>query len=187
MKFVYGGLCYLKQFEVKMVVEVGKECVIVYENGFYVMILEWMLLFFYMGGIFGKFLILIGLCVYDFLVGVKCLECCKMFSVEEIFSCELLVKFKDLKGGGYYVEYKIDDVCLMIEVVKEVVVRGVDLVNYIKVENFIYDKGKVVGVVVCDQFMNKEYNIYVKKIVNVVGLWVDMLCEKDNLKKGKQF
>lgn len=54
-----------------MVVEVGKECVIVYENGFYVIILEWMLFLFYIGGMFGLFSILIGFCVYDFLVGVK--------------------------------------------------------------------------------------------------------------------
>lgn len=32
-KLVHGGLRYLKQFEVKMVAEVGKERAIVYENG----------------------------------------------------------------------------------------------------------------------------------------------------------
>ncbi|MFP3380723.1 FAD-dependent oxidoreductase, partial [Bacillus sp. SIMBA_069] len=32
-KLVHGGLRYLKQFEIKMVAEVGKEREIVYENG----------------------------------------------------------------------------------------------------------------------------------------------------------
>ncbi len=110
-----------------------------------------------------------------------------MFSAEETLSREPLVKSKDLKGGGYYVEYKTDDARLTIEVAKEAAARGADLVNYTKVENFIYDKGKVVGVVVRDQLTNKEYNIYAKKIVNAAGPWVDTLREKDNSKKASSF
>ncbi|MGB6407385.1 MAG: FAD-dependent oxidoreductase, partial [Planococcus donghaensis] len=49
-KLVHGGLRYLKQFEVKMVAEVGKEREIVYENGPHVTTPEWMLLPFYKGG-----------------------------------------------------------------------------------------------------------------------------------------
>lgn len=162
-KLVHGGLRYLKQFEVKMVAEVGKERAIVYENGPHVTTPEWMLLPFHTGGTFGKFSTSIGLRVYDFLAGVKRSERRKMFSAEETLSREPLVKSKDLKGGGYYVEYKTDDARLTIEVAKEAAARGADLVNYTKVENFIYDKGKVVGVVVRDQLTNKEYNIYAKK------------------------
>lgn len=113
---------------------------IVYENGFYVMILEWMFLLMYKGGIFGKFLILIGLGMYDCLVGVKKFECKKMLFKKEILVKELLVKKEGLKGGGYYVEYCIDDVCLIIEVMKCVVEKGVEIINYIKLEYFIYDK-----------------------------------------------
>ncbi|MFP7735541.1 glycerol-3-phosphate dehydrogenase/oxidase [Priestia aryabhattai] len=185
-KLVHGGLRYLKQFEVKMVAEVGKERAIVYENGPHVTTPEWMLLPFHTGGTFGKFSTSIGLRVYDFLAGVKRSERRKMFSAEETLSREPLVKSKNLKGGGYYVEYKTDDARLTIEVAKEAAARGADLVNYTKVENFIYDKGKVVGVVVRDQLANKEYNIYAKKIVNAAGPWVDTLREKDNSKKGKQ-
>src|SRR3954463_16206930 len=147
-KLVHGGLRYLKQFEVKLVAEVGKERAIVYENGPHVTTPEWMLLPFHTGGTFGKFSTSIGLRVYDFLAGVKRSERRKMFSAEETLSREPLVKSKDLKGGGYYVEYKTDDARLTIEVAKEAAARGADLVNYTKVENFIYDKGKVVGVVV---------------------------------------
>lgn len=162
-KLVHGGLRYLKQFEVKMVAEVGKERAIVYENGPHVTTPEWMLLPFHTGGTFGKFSTSIGLRVYDFLAGVKRSERRKMFSAEETLNREPLVKSKDLKGGGYYVEYKTDDARLTIEVAKEAAARGADLVNYTKVENFIYDKGKVVGAVVRDQLTNKEYNIYAKK------------------------
>lgn len=70
-KLVHGGLRYLKQFEVKMVAEVGKEREVVYENGPHVTTPEWMLLPLHQGGTFGKFSTNIGLRVYDFLAGVK--------------------------------------------------------------------------------------------------------------------
>ncbi|MBY6087057.1 glycerol-3-phosphate dehydrogenase/oxidase [Priestia flexa] len=185
-KLVHGGLRYLKQFEVKMVAEVGKERAIVYENGPHVTTPEWMLLPFHTGGTFGKYSTSVGLRVYDYLAGVKRSERRKMFSAEETLKREPLVKSQDLKGGGYYVEYKTDDARLTIEVAKEAASRGADLVNYTKVEEFIYDNGTVIGAVVVDQITKKSYKIHAKKIVNAAGPWVDSLREKDNSKKGKQ-
>ena len=49
-KLVHGGLRYLKQFEIGVVAEVGKERAIVYENGPHVTTPEWMLLPLYAGG-----------------------------------------------------------------------------------------------------------------------------------------
>lgn len=43
-KLVHGGLRYLKQLEIGVVAEVGKERAIVYENGPHVTTPEWMLL-----------------------------------------------------------------------------------------------------------------------------------------------
>ena len=60
-KLVHGGLRYLKQFEVRMVAEVGKEGEVVYENGPHVTTPEWMLLPIYQDGTFGKFSTNIGL------------------------------------------------------------------------------------------------------------------------------
>ena len=66
-KLVHGGLRYLKQFEVGMVAEVGKEREIVYRNALHVTHPEWMLLPIYQKGTFGKYSTSIGLKVYDFL------------------------------------------------------------------------------------------------------------------------
>ena len=77
-KLVHGGLRYLKQFEVALVAEVGKERAIVYENGPHVTTPEWMLLPMHKGGTFGPFSTSIGLMVYDFLAGVKRAERRKM-------------------------------------------------------------------------------------------------------------
>jgi len=184
-KLVHGGLRYLKQFEVKMVAEVGKERAIVYENGPHVTTPEWMLLPMHKGGTFGKFSTSIGLRVYDFLAGVKKAERRSMLTAEETLQKEPLVKKNGLKGGGYYVEYRTDDARLTIEVMKEAVKFGAEAVNYAKVSDFIYENGKVTGVVIEDVFTKKTYRVYAKKIVNAAGPWVDRLREKDHSKEGK--
>ncbi|MEC1440648.1 glycerol-3-phosphate dehydrogenase [Bacillus sonorensis] len=184
-KLVHGGLRYLKQFEVKMVAEVGKERAIVYENGPHVTTPEWMLLPMHKGGTFGKFTTSIGLRVYDFLAGVKKAERRTMLNARETLEKEPLVKKDGLKGGGYYVEYRTDDARLTIEVLKEAVKLGAEAVNYAKVNDFIYENGKVAGVVIEDVFTKKTYRVYAKKIVNATGPWVDRLREKDHSKEGK--
>ncbi|AUD13133.1 MULTISPECIES: glycerol-3-phosphate dehydrogenase/oxidase [unclassified Planococcus (in: firmicutes)] len=184
-KLVHGGLRYLKQFEVKMVAEVGKEREIVYENGPHVTTPEWMLLPFYKGGTFGPLSTNLGLRVYDFLAGVKKGERRKMLSREETLRREPLLKKEGLKGGGYYVEYKTDDARLTIEVMKKAVEKGALALNYAKVTEFIYENQKVLGVKVEDQITRNVHHVYAKKIINAAGPWVDTLREKDQSKEGK--
>ncbi|MFC0186998.1 glycerol-3-phosphate dehydrogenase/oxidase [Fictibacillus aquaticus] len=185
-KLVHGGLRYLKQFEVKLVAEVGKERAIVYENAPHVTTPEWMLLPFYKGGTFGKFSTSIGLKVYDFLAGVKRKERRKMLSVGETLAKEPLLKKDQLLGGGYYVEYKTDDARLTLEIMKEAVDRGASAISYSKVTGFIYSGKKAVGAYVEDQLTGETHEIYAKKIVNATGPWVDLLREADRSKEGKE-
>ncbi|MUI45845.1 FAD-dependent oxidoreductase, partial [Pseudomonas aeruginosa] len=131
-KLVHGGLRYLKQFQIGVVAETGKERAIVYENGPHVTTPEWMLLPMHKGGTFGKFSTSIGLGMYDRLAGVKKSERKKMLSKKETLAKEPLVKKEGLKGGGYYVEYRTDDARLTIEVMKRAAEKGAEIINYTK-------------------------------------------------------
>jgi glycerol-3-phosphate dehydrogenase len=184
-KLVHGGLRYLKNFEVKMVADVGKERAIVYENGPHVTTPEWMLLPFHKGGTFGKLSTSLGLKVYDYLAAVKRSERRRMLDVQETIEREPLVKQEGLLGSGRYVEYRTDDARLTIEVIKEAAHRGASIVNYAKVEEFIYDKGTVIGARVLDRIGGQVFEIYANKIVNATGPWVDTLREKDKSKTTK--
>jgi len=184
-KLVHGGLRYLKQYEVKMVAEVGKERAIVYENGPHVTTPEWMLLPIHKGGTFGKFSTSIGLRVYDFLAGVKKTERRTMLTSAETLAKEPLIKKSGLIGGGYYVEYRTDDARLTMEVIKAAVEKGTVACNYAKVIELIYESGKVIGVLVKDQLTGENYEVYAKKIINASGPWVDSIREMDHSKKGK--
>ncbi|MCQ2008726.1 glycerol-3-phosphate dehydrogenase/oxidase [Sporolactobacillus sp. STSJ-5] len=185
-KLVHGGLRYLKQFEVKIVAEVGKERAIVYENAPHVTAPEKMMLPIYKNGTFGRFSTSLGLKVYDFLAGVKREERRVMLSRNETLKKEPLLKKEGLKGSGYYVEYRTDDARLTIETMKEASERGALAVNYAKVEKLIYDHDKkLIGVRIVDQLTKKDYRIFAKKIVNAAGPWVDTIREQDHSKQGK--
>ena len=184
-KLVHGGLRYLKQFEVKMVAEVGKERAVVYENGPHVTTPEWMLLPIYKGGTFGMFTTSIGLMLYDYLAGVKRGERRKMLGVEQTLAREPLLGREGLKGGGYYVEYRTDDARLTMEVMKKAAQLGAAPVNYAKVEELLYDGGKLTGVSVRDLVGGGTYQVRARKVVNATGPWVDELREMDRSRKGK--
>lgn len=185
-KLVHGGLRYLQQFEIKMVAEVGKEREIVYENGPHVTTPERMLLPFHKGSNLGPFTANIGLRIYDFLAGVKRSERREMLSVPQTLGKEPLIKKQDLKGGGYYVEYKTDDSRLTIEVIKKAVEHGAAAMNYVQATDFLYDENKhVVGITVTDNITGKHNEIRGRKIINAAGPWVDDLRTKDESKKEK--
>lgn len=185
-KLVHGGLRYLKQLEIKMVADVGKEREIVYLNAPHVTHPEWMLLPIYKKGTFGKYSTSLGLMVYDFLAGVKPEERRKMLTKDETVQKEPLLKQENLIGGGYYVEYRTDDARLTIEVAKKAYEKGADLLNYVKVEKLIYsDDGKVCGMTVKDVISGCHYNVLGKKVVNAAGPWVEKVIGLDKKIQGK--
>lgn len=185
-KLIHGGLRYLKQGEVKLVREVGRERAILYKNAPHVVIPEWMLLPIVQGGTYGKWMTSIGLRIYDYLAQVKKNERRVMLSKEEVLAKEPLLRSDILLGGGYYVEYRTDDARLTIEVLKTAFHNGATAVNYTKAESLIYHNGKVIGVNAIDVLTGKTYELYAKKIVNAAGPWVDTIREMDNSKKGKR-
>ncbi|MGL4390669.1 MAG: glycerol-3-phosphate dehydrogenase/oxidase [Carnobacterium maltaromaticum] len=185
-KLVHGGLRYLKQFEIKVVQEVGQERAIVYENAPHVTTPLWMVLPFYKGGTFGSFTTAIGLEMYDHLAKVKKNERRYMLKPERAVEKEPYLKKNGLKGAGVYVEYRTDDARLTIEVLKKAAEKGAYIANYVKVERFIYDvEGRVKGVYFHDELTGETGQIYAEKIINASGPWVDDLRELDDSKKGK--
>lgn len=179
-KLIHGGLRYLKQFEFKMVAEVGKERAIVYENGPHVTTPEWMLLPIFQEGTLGKMATSFGLKLYDILAGVKKEEQRIMLTKEETLEKVPIIKKEGLIAGGYYVEYRTDDARLTIEVIKEAAARGVKAVNYTKVADLLYKDGKVIGARVENETDGRLYDIFAKKVINAAGPWVDTVREMDH-------
>lgn len=184
-KLVHGGLRYLKQFEVRLVAEVGKERSIVYENGPHITTPVWMMLPIVQGGTYGKLASSFGIFIYDMLAGVKRSERRQMLSYQRTIEREPLLRRDGLKGSGIYVEYRTDDARLTLEIIKEAVDRGATALNYTKATELLYRDGKVVGVKALDLLTNETYEIHAKKVINATGPWVDAMREIDQSKRGK--
>jgi glycerol-3-phosphate dehydrogenase len=179
-KLVHGGLRYLKQFELKLVAEVGKERAIVYENGPHITKAEPMLLPLIKGGSIGSVGAFIGMYVYDLLAGVRKDEHRKMLNKAETLSKEPLLIKESLYGGVHYFEYRTDDARLTLEVLKEAADRGTRALNYMKAVSFILKDGFIKGINAEDKITGKTHQVYAKYIVNATGPWVDILDAIDD-------
>jgi glycerol-3-phosphate dehydrogenase len=185
-KLIHGGLRYLKQGDVKLVQEVGKERAILYKNAPHLVIPAPMLLPVYKNGSMNYFMTSIGLYIYDWLAGVARKERRKMLSRDAVIKQEPLLRKDGLKGGGMYFEYRTDDARLTLDIMKTAHGQGAQIVNYTEAEQFIYRDGKAVGVEVLDRITGEKHSIYAKNIVNAAGPWVDHVRKLDNSLKGKR-
>jgi len=172
-KLVHGGLRYLKQFELKLVAEVGRERAIVHANAPHVTHPVPMLLPLTRGGSLRKWEAALALSVYDFLAGVKPAERRRMLSAAETLRQEPLLDAKDLLGGALYYEYRTDDARLTLEILKEAVHRGALALNYAKVTGFLYENGKISGATVTDGLTGESFPVQARQVVNAAGPWVD--------------
>jgi glycerol-3-phosphate dehydrogenase len=180
-KLIHGGLRYLKQFEFKLVAEVGKEREIIHCIAPHLTKPERMLLPIVKNGSLGKLSARVGMWLYEWLAGVKKSERHKVLTAEEVLVTEPLLRKDDLLGGIVFYEYRTDDARLTIEVIKEAVSRGVLAVNYVKATEFIYKSKKIAGAKVVDQLTNNAYEIKAKYVINAAGPWVDDI---DDLEKA---
>ncbi|MEQ9298703.1 MAG: glycerol-3-phosphate dehydrogenase/oxidase [Cyclobacteriaceae bacterium] len=185
-KLIHGGLRYLKQFEIALVREVGRERAIVHRLAPQLVKSEKMLLPMIKDGTFGKVATSVGLMVYDVLAGVEKADQRKMLSKEETLEIEPLLDENTLEGGGIYAEYRTDDARLTVEVLKTAVAHGADAINYVEGTDFIYDGAKVIGVKCKDLLTDEEFEVSSKYVVSAAGPWVDTLRKTNRSFKGKK-
>ena len=185
-KLIHGGLRYLKQGEIKLVREVGRERAILYRNAPHLVIPEKMLLPLVEQGTYGKWATSVGLWMYDRLAGVSRKERRVMLDKEETGQAEPLLRRDILKGGGLYVEYRTDDARLTIEVMKTASRLGALCVNYAEAAELIYEGGKLAGADVADLIGGGSYRITAAKVVNAAGPWADRLRSMDKSLSGKR-
>ena len=125
---------------------------------------------------------IVGACkIYDFLSDNKSefknYKKYKWYPPEEIFKMEPEFIKEGNIGGAVYYDNNVDDTRLTIEVLKEAVIRGADIVNYCKVTGYIKENGKIIGVECKDLEKDKILEIKGKLIINATGIWTDELLE----------
>lgn len=112
-KLIHGGLRYLKQFDFRLVKEVGTEPAIVRKLAQHLVLPEKMILPLIDAGTSGSWLTFIDLKVYNILASVEGEYKRKMLTKKSIIKRTFTCK---KNGADYYAEYRNDDARLTIKV-----------------------------------------------------------------------
>lgn len=189
-KLIHGGLRYLKQFEISLVRETGRERAIVHKLAPHLVVPEKMLLPIIKDGNYSKLLTSFGLMVYDILAGVEKSDQRVMLNKQQTLQKEPLLREDVLEGSGYYAEYRTDDARLTIELIKTAEKYGAHPVNYVQAREFVYkahETGKktISGINCTDLITGNTFIIHARQAINAAGPWVDELREINQSLEGK--
>ena len=178
-KLIHGGLRYLKEFEFNLVRKVGKEIAIVFNNAPHLIIPQKLLLPIYKKGSFKKWQLTFALNIYDWLPGVKKKERKKILSKSKTILKEPSLKSDELKGAGFYSEYRTDDARLTLEIIKTALNYDAEPYNYLEVTK-IKKNNKIFCVSAFDSVNQHSFEFKTKQLVNATGPWSDELRKTNN-------
>ncbi len=178
-KLVHGGVRYLQQGDISLVLEALRERGLMLQNAphlvrnlsFIIPNYEWW------GGPFYT----IGLKMYDMMAGKLGLGPSKSLSYDEtIKSIPTLVQ-KGLKGGVIYHDGQFDDARMAIALAETCVDYGGTVINYMEVTDLTKDNENLIdGVKVKDIETGELHEIKAKAVVNATGVWADKVMQMDD-------
>jgi glycerol-3-phosphate dehydrogenase len=177
-KLVHGGVRYLRQGNVSLVLEALHERGLLVQNAphlvrnqsFIVPIYDW-----WEGPFYG-----IGLKVYDKLAGKLGIKPSKGLSRDETLERIPTLEPEGLRGGIMYYDGQFDDSRLAVDLARTAAQRDGTVVNYVRVEGLIKAGGMVAGVQARDMETGNEYEINGRVVVNATGVFTDELLRMDD-------
>jgi len=178
-KLIHGGVRYLQQGNVSLVLESLKERGILRDNAphlvhdlrFIVPNYDWWEAPFYG----------IGMKVYDALAGKYGFGQSKILSREETLSFIPTLKTDGLRGGVQYFDGQFDDARLLIALARTAARQGAALVNYARVDRLVRGTaGFVEGVVAADLESGTELELRAKVVINATGPFTDNIRRMDD-------
>ena len=177
-KLVHGGVRYLQQGNVSLVLEALRERGLLRQNAphlvknqsFIVPNYDW-----WEGPFYG-----IGLKLYDMLAGDLGLGPSKKLSTEKVMDYIPTLEPEGLIGGVIYYDGQFDDTRLAVNLAQTVADHGGVPLNYMKVTGLLKSNDLVYGVEAKDRETGKEYEINSRAVINATGVWTDNIRRMDN-------
>lgn len=177
-KLAHGGVRYLAQGDVGLVVEALRERGIMKQNAPHLVKAQPFIIGSYQW--WEKPFYTMGLTMYDVLAGKRSLGHSKPLSRETVLKEIPGISTKGLRGGVLYYDGQFDDSRMAVNLMQTAVDQhGVPL-NYMKVEGLLKNAvGKVKGVKVRDQFTQQVYEVKSEAVINATGIFVDQIIQMD--------
>lgn len=177
-KLVHGGVRYLQQGNVSLVLEALRERGrltrnaphLVHDLSFIIPNYSW-----WEGPFYG-----IGMKVYDQLAGKLGLGPSKWLSKEETVKRLPTVETESLIGGVMYHDGQFDDSRLAVNLAQTAAGLGAKIVNYAKCTGLLKTDGLVSGVEAVDLETDELFQVHARCVINATGIFVDDLRSKDD-------
>lgn len=177
-KLVHGGVRYLEQMNITLVVDALRERGWMLENAphlvhdlsFVVPIFGW----------FGLPYYGFGLKVYELLSGKLSLGPSRMLSVKQ--TAEMLpgVRKEGLHGGVLYHDGQFDDARYAVALMRTVEDLGGTAANYVEATGLIERNGKTVGVHAREIESDARFELRAKVVINATGVFTESILKMDN-------
>jgi glycerol-3-phosphate dehydrogenase len=171
-KLVHGGVRYLEQGNLSLVMEALKERGLLLQNAphlvrnlaFVVPTYDW-----WESPFYG-----IGLKLYNLLAGKYGFGASRILSRDETLQHLPTINTEGLRGGVVYYDGQFDDARLLVNLVETAVEQGAALLNYARVTGVVTDAdGFVDGVRFRDQETGQEFAVPAQVVVNATGPFTD--------------
>jgi glycerol-3-phosphate dehydrogenase len=171
-KLVHGGVRYLEQGNISLVMEALKERGLLLRNAphivhdlpFVVPNYSWWEAPFYG----------IGMKVYDLLAGKYNFGKSRVLSLTETLERLPTIQQDGLRGGVLYHDGQFDDTRLLMHLLATAADHGATVVNYAEAVEFLKDdQGFVSGIVIVDRETHVRYTAQARVVVNATGIFTD--------------
>lgn len=177
-KLVHGGVRYLQQGNVSLVLEALHERGILYRNAphlvrnmsFVVPAYDW-----WEGPFYG-----VGLKLYDAMAGRHGFGRSKWLSKSETVGELPTIRTDGLRGGVRYYDGQFDDARLAIDLAQTAANLGAVLVNYVRVTALEKSNGIVTGATAHDEITGTDHEIRAKVVINATGPFSDGIRRMDD-------
>lgn len=173
-KLVHGGVRYLEQGNISLVMEALRERGILRQNAphlvsdlaFVVPNYEWWEAPFYG----------LGLKIYNLLSGRYGFGSSQILSKDETLARLPTIRQEGLRGGVIYYDGQFDDARLLINLVTTAAEQGATVLNYTQVVSLTRDdEGFINGVVAIDEEGGEEFIAQARAVINATGAFSDSI------------
>lgn len=177
-KLLHGGVRYLAQGDVSLVLEALKERGLIMKNAPHLSKKQSFIIPLYSH--FDRLKYGVGLKVYDLMAGSLRLGWSRLLSKEETVLKLPTIRQQGLRGGVEYFDGQFDDARLALNIAQTCAELGGTMLNYIKVNSLIKDhKGIICGLTAKDSINEDIYTIQAKTVVNATGVFADKVLKMD--------
>jgi len=172
-KLVHGGVRYLAQGNIKLVMEALKERAILLKNAPHITKIQTFIVPTYSW--WDKLFYGIGLSLYNLLAGQHNLEGVKWLSKKSTLAQLPQLNGAGLVGGISYCDGQFDDARLAINLAQTATDYGATIVNHTEVVDLIVENKKISGVVLRDDVTGESFKVKAKVVINATGVFADKI------------